>query len=537
MAPGFGSSPLRSPKVWIGGAAVSDLLARLPEDVLVPLVSLVGGTVGPASVAAATTWLLFATVFYTFTPLVYTYLDGLPSEARGFRAVFTASAVSAGLLFEYVDGVRLTTGIAVLMVASAAAMLWYLSRIRGWSLFDPEGRGVEVLQLISPHRDVSEELRADFAREGLVGVAGRVAYLAAVGILLTFPVFLAGVISQLFVYAYPLPDLLFLGWAVVAAVSPRLTIGPSRGQVLDVEFDLERYLLDSLENVSRSVQGLFLTTFVVLGAFIAAGFLFLAVTLGSQLAGPSLALLGGPLPEVGLDVWMRIWGLSGLVAMLGFAGAFFLWLWVRELQRLPHFLDAWEGRETTDGAPIDRPTGFVALPLLAVLASAAYVFALSAPGTPPVEYAFALFWPLVLGLGWWVANRSREPQPLGYENVWIAVGLYVETASVWFLARTLTVATGSESTSVWAVFESANLPLVLGFITAFPTLLPYVSRYEDRDVEGRSYALVWFFLGVAVLAVLVSQVATGPVRFQLRVLAGAAFFGSVALALVRRRGL
>ncbi|MFD1601051.1 hypothetical protein [Halobellus rarus] len=537
MAPGFGSSALRSPNVWIGGAAVSDLLARLPEDVLVPLVSLLGGTVGPESVAAATTWLLFATVFYTFTPLVYTYLDWLQSEARGFRAVFTASAVSAGLLFEYVEGVRLTAGIAVLMIASAAAMLWYLSRVRGWSLFDPEGNGVEVLQLVSPHRDVSEELRADFAREGLVGVAGRVAYLAAVGILLTFPVFLSGVISQLFVYAYPLPDLLFLGWAVVAAVSPRLTIGPSRGQVLDVEFDLERYLLDSLENVSRSVQGLFLTTFVVLGAFVATGYLFFAVTLGSQMARPSLALLGGSILELGLDAWVTVWGLSGLVAMLGFAGTFFLWLWVRELQRLPHFLDAWEGRETTEGAPIARPAGFVALPLFAVLASAAYVFAVSAPGTSPVEYAFALCWPLVLGLGWWVANRSREPQPLTHENLWIAVGLYVETVSVWFLSRAITVATASGSPSVGAIFAALNLPVVLGFITAFPTLLPYVSRYEDRDVEGRSYALVWFLIAVAVLAALTSQIATNPVRFQLRLLAGAASLGSVALALVRRHDL
>jgi len=77
-APGFGSSALRSSNVWIGSAAVTDPLARLPENVLVPPVSLVGGTVGPASVAA-TRWLLFAattrcllfaTVFYTFTPLV-----------------------------------------------------------------------------------------------------------------------------------------------------------------------------------------------------------------------------------------------------------------------------------------------------------------------------------------------------------------------------------------------------------------------------------------------------------------------------------
>ncbi|WP_049985258.1 hypothetical protein [Halobellus rufus] len=377
MAFGLAPSVLRSPRVWVGGTAAADLLARFPGDVVVPLLSLAGGTVGSTSVAAATTWLLFATVFYTFAPLVYTYLEQLPSGERGFRLLFATSAVSAGLVFEVAEGTRLTAGIAVLMVASAGALLWYLSRVREWSLFDPEGRGVEVLQLVSPHRDVSEELRADFAREGLLGLVGRVVYLAAVGLLLVFPVFLAGVVSQLFVYAYPLPDLLFLGWAVVAAVSPRLTVGPSREQVLDVGFDLERYLLDSLENASRSVQGLFLTTFVVLGAFVAAGYLFFAVTLGSQLVGPVSALLDGPVLGLGPDAWVTIWNLVGLTAMLGLAGVSFLWLWIRELQRLPHFLDAWENRSMADGEPIARPAGFVALPLVAVFASAAY--ALSCP--------------------------------------------------------------------------------------------------------------------------------------------------------------
>jgi hypothetical protein len=536
MAPEFGSSVLRSPKVWIGGAALTDLLARLPEDVLVPLVSLLGGTLGPASISAATTWVLFGMVFYKFTPLVYTYFEWVPASARGFRVVFTAAAVGTGVFLEHVDGSQLMIGIAAVMIATPIAMLWYLSRGRDWTLFDPEGRGVRIIQLFSPYQDVSEELRSDFAREGPAGVAGRVTYLAALGLLLSIPVFLAGIIAQLFIYAYPLPDLLFLGWAVVATVSPRLTIGPSRGQVLDIEFDPERYLLDSLENASRSVQGLFLTMFVVLGAFIAAGYLFLAVTVGSQVAGPALALLSGPINELSPDAWVTIWGLAGLIATLGFVGTFLLWVWIREIQRLPHFLDMWEDREMAEGTPIARPTGFVALPLVAILAAATYVFVTFAPGQAG-EYAFAVCWPLILGLGWWVANHSRESQPLDYENVWIALGLYVEAAAVWFLARTLTVATASESPSVLAIVDAPTLPVVLGFLTTFTTVFPYVTRYESRAIEGRSYALVWFLLVGAGVATLTAQLATDLIQFQLRLLAGAAFLFGGALAVTRWRGL
>ncbi|WP_197052341.1 hypothetical protein [Halobellus rufus] len=137
----------------------------------------------------------------------------------------------------------------------------------------------------------------------------------------------------------------------------------------------------------------------------------------------------------------------------------------------------------------------------------------------------------------WVADNSERSQPLTHENLWIPVGLYVETASIWFLARTFTVASANEPPSVRTIFGPATLPVVLAFVTAFPTLLPYVSRYEDRDVEGRSYALVWFLLGVAGLAALTARLATDPVRFQLRLLAVAAFLGSLALALVRWRDL
>jgi hypothetical protein len=40
-------------------------------DVLTPVVSLIGGTVGPPTVGFVTTWMLFSVAAYTFGPLPY----------------------------------------------------------------------------------------------------------------------------------------------------------------------------------------------------------------------------------------------------------------------------------------------------------------------------------------------------------------------------------------------------------------------------------------------------------------------------------
>ena len=99
--------------------------------------------------------------------------------------------------------------------------------------------------------------------------------LAIFGLLLALPAFLAALLAQVLIHAYPIPDLLLLGWIVGAAVAGRVPIGPNRAQVLDRKFDLERYFVDVLENATRSVQGLYLSTLVLIGMFFATMYLHL----------------------------------------------------------------------------------------------------------------------------------------------------------------------------------------------------------------------------------------------------------------------
>lgn len=533
MENGIVISTVRTAKFWIGGTAVIDLITRLPEDILTPLLSLVGGVYGSGGVGTFTTWLLFAVVFYTFTPLIYSYLEALPSEQVGYRLLFTAAAVLSGLVLKYLDGEGLLIGVFAAVAVGSSTLLWYLSRFQHWSLLSVNGRAVSLLQTIFPHEDISDELETDLSRQGFAGLVGRILFLAAVGVILGFPIFLAGVVSQVFIYAYPIPNLAFLGWAFATAVSPHLTIGPTRRQVLDREFDLEKYLLDALEYSSRSVQGLFTTTFCVLGILISAGYLWLAIRAATELSDLYSVMLRRPLFELGVEEWIILSGLTGFTALLGFVGVFSMWAWIRELQRLPHFLDEWENRTTISGDPLARPIGFLVLPLTTAGVTGIYGFYLTIPGTTVVEYAFAGGWPILLVLGWWGSNHPKRPQPIRYENLWITAGLYFEVSSVWLVAQLVGGPSGSTSDLLRKVLSSPEVPLILAVVTLLPTLLPYVSRYENRRADGVSYAMVWILFVIASTTFGGSLLTSGPLRVQLFVLAGASGVGGVALVTVR----
>jgi hypothetical protein len=77
---------LQFSRVLLGTSAVLDLvvrfssvaveiMTRLPEDIFVPLLSVVGGMLGSSLVSFVTTWLLFAVVFYTVGHLAYSHLE------------------------------------------------------------------------------------------------------------------------------------------------------------------------------------------------------------------------------------------------------------------------------------------------------------------------------------------------------------------------------------------------------------------------------------------------------------------------------
>lgn len=531
-----GRSTLGSHRTWVGGTAAADLVARFPADVLAPAVSLVGGYVGTDAVGTVTTWLLFGVVFYTFAPLIYELADPIPAEESvGFRLLFAGSAVAMGLVVTAPasTGELLTRGLVAFWVI-AGAMVWFLSRGRGWDLSDPNGPALEVLHVFAAHEsraDLAAEIETDLKREGVLGAVGRGLYVAAFGVLVAFPVFLAGVLSQVFVYAYPLPDLLFLGWALAATASRRVPVGPSEQRVLELGFDLEAYLLDAVENASRSVQGLFMTSFVVLGTFQSAGTLFLALATLPLSVEAVTAAVEGPLGERSLSTWLLVWDLVGVTALLFLAGGFALWAWIREFQRLPHFLDRWERRTTTDGHPLGRPAGFLAVPVLALLAVGGYLFALGSGAAVPDEALFAVAWPGLVALGV-AAVRRTGGGGLRYENWVITGGLSVQFATLSVVVELLAAATEGRSPSATA----AALPLWVGAVVCSVAVLPVVNRYEERR-DGRRYVFPAYLCTLGAVALAIRPLAPAGIGVTSVAVAAVAFCGGVLLALVRWRGL
>ncbi|WP_152418733.1 MULTISPECIES: hypothetical protein [Halorubrum] len=513
----------------IGGAALLELVTRLPSDTLAAVLSVGSGTLGTQLIASTTTWVLFAIICYKFTPLIYSLLDPVPSGEFGFKLIFTSLSTAAGILFTYLDSSRFTVGILVLVLVGVVVLLAYFQWVREWSLLAPDNRSLVILEFFTPQENITEEIETDVNRSGVLGVIGSALYLLALGLLLIFPVFLTGLLSQVLVYAYPVPDLIFLGWVVGGFVSSKLLTEENKPDFFDVEVDIEKYLLDVLEHATRSTQGMFLTSFILLGILSSAGKIFLAVTAGTILIQSYLTAFGISLFEFGTRPVTLISGVTGIVTLLFSVGVFSSWAWIREFQRLPYYLDSWEDRESAGSELPSRPVGFLLVPMTTFAVIALYVSTFPKESLSVIDYGFAFGWPIFLLPGWWAVSRSERFQPVTRESLWIISGLYLEALSLWPIAN---FANGeAESASVSSISSLPGFTLFLLFLLATPSLIPYVSRYEQDG--NRNYLLVWFFLVATFFAIVFSSIVSGGLRLQLQILAGVTFVGGLALGVVR----
>ncbi|MFB6108315.1 MAG: hypothetical protein ABEJ82_05680 [Haloplanus sp.] len=514
---------LRSTRVLLGATALTDLAVRVPTDVLAPLVSLTGGVLGSPAVGFVTTWVMFAVALYTFGPRAYDHFgEAFPRDRPGFRACFAAGAVGFGV------GVHRFRGQSWALVAFAlptalsagALLLGYLVRVHDWDLTDPEGRAVSVLELVSPHDDVAAEVESDLAYEGWRGRVSRATHYLSVALILGTPVALGGVVVEVLTYAFPVPDVAFLGWALSARVVPRVTVGPDRDRVMDLEFDIERFLLDKMENATRSLEGLFATAFAVLGLLHAGAYLFLAVWAASRVAVP----LGATVGTLPVAAWLPVWNGVGVPTVLTSAGLLGLWVWIRELHRLPYFLDAWEGRDfAPDGDPLPRVSGFVGVPVAGWLLTAVY----GAFGSVFVRRLYAVGWPLVVGLAV-VAVRhtlARERRPPASQYRWMVGGLVVQATTLPLGAN---IGRLADATSTREAFASVlTVPVAYATLLLVVSLVPWVDRYDDR------YRLVGFLFALGTLAAAGAAVLPADYRAFALALVGVGWGFGVLLALVR----
>ncbi|MEF8807036.1 hypothetical protein [Natronomonas sp.] len=523
---------VRSRHGLLAGSALLDILTRLPEDILTPALSIVSGWVGNPSVSFVTTWLMLAVAFYTFAPLAYSHLDVLPREATGFRAIFAGGTVSLGVFLEQATTPEvLVAGTFLVLLGCAGLFLTYFDRRHGWSLLDPEGKSVAIVDFVAPHEDVTDEIEADLEREGWLGGVGAGLHLLAVGMLVGLPVAIAAISTRALVYAYPIPDVAFLAWAVSVRVLPRTDAGPDQRRVLDLEFDFERFLADVIENATRSLQGMFMTVFTVLGVFLSAGFVFVGISLTTAILDLLVTGLSGFVQVPTIDVGLILWNAVGVLFLLGLAGIYGLWAWVRELRRLPYFLNAWESRETDHaGALVSRPPGLIAVPVTAWLLAVAYVHYAD---ISVFRAAFAVSWPPGIVAIFWTVRWTlhRAPQPIGSESWWIVAALVVQTWSVWLSTSLPDVV--DAFTRRGGLGEVIALPLSLTVLLLLGTSVPEIQRYETQHEGLRRY----LFVGLLFLMGVLAFVSRGrvPARFEfIALILGVLGFGAgLLLGLVR----
>jgi hypothetical protein len=483
-----------------------DLAVKLPEDVFAPLVSITGGIFDSPLIGFITTWLMFTIALYKFGPLAYSRLDVLPQRKAGFRGIFAASAVVLGIGWQQTlnlnEDYRLGVLLAVMLPGTTICgglLVTYLVKYHGWDMRDPRGNAVEVLNSIAPQEDVRADIESDLAYEGWLGRLATISFLLAVILVLTFPVVLAVVIVQALFYAFPVPDLIFLGWAVSTYLFPLIPVAPTRNPVAHLRFDFEKYLVDAVENATRSLQGLFMTTWILLGLLFSGGYLFIAVGVVPQVFGMIGLTLGGLPATISFEVLLILWNWIGVLVMLIFAGTLGLWVWIRELHRLPHFLDIWENRTTRLGVtPMIRVPGFVIIPVVGWLLTVAFVVY---SDSRVIAIGYSILWPLFVGLG--VRKVLYQPyqrsiRSIGTEHIWIVSGIILQVVTLWTaveLDRLLNALSGSES-----ILSVLTVPIGMTVLVFLTTTIPIINRYESQYDDFRRYTLVGMLLGLGTLA-------------------------------------
>lgn len=426
---------LPSRRALLVGSVGLDVLWRLPEDVLAPLVSLVGGFLGSPAVATLTSWVMFAVALYSLAHLAYPQ-ERLPRDTTGFRLGFAAGTLPVAYALEGGwDVVSVTVVGFATLLGAGGLQLAYLRLYHGWRVLDPEGPTAGLIAFVFPGDDpesVREELRDDLAHEGALGVLGAGLYVLAVTMMLSFPCVAAGIAVVILFDTFPVPDLLFLAWGVAGIVAPRLNRGPSQSWIDDRSVDFEESLLDSVENVTRSIAGLVLGLYTLLGIFGFGLLLYYAIDLVPTALGAVRALVDAATSTLRdpVETVLDSWNVAGVAVTLLFSGAFGLWAWMRAFRRLPHYLDHREERDLATGRVIARPPGLVAVPLVGLLLVKWYLYR-----APAASLVFAIAWPVTIGVGLAVAHRTRTmaPQPIGRDDVVVVAGLIAETVVIWTL--------------------------------------------------------------------------------------------------------
>lgn len=414
--------------------------------------------------------------------------------------------------------------VAVMIVAGMICMVGYLQVVRlddgdgRWDALEPTDRALQPAQYLTAE-DIREEVETDLQRSGALGVLGTGLWLTALGIILVVPCFVAAALAVTLARAYPLPDLLVLGWAGYALVS-RSTLF-DLPQISREAVDIEGRLFEGISHGLRSIKGLALAIYVVCGAFAAAYLFWLGVQISAAAASTDSVLVQArPL---------LVWNLGG-IALLGLlVGGYTLWFWVREFRRLDRFLLTYEG---TDEPPQQDPR-VVGWTVPSLLFSVIAVTAIVGADARPVPLAVAALWPVLAAgtiTGAWLTRRRPHESVTGEDRV-IVVALILQTLG------TATFGNLEPYRTLLLDGELANpIPpeiVSIGMLVAGFAYFEDVSRYADAHDDYRRFALPAFLGLVAVSIGASSLLIEGWLRGAIALTAGVCLLGAAGLTLTR----
>lgn len=410
-------------------ASIFDLAARAPLDIITPVVSLVGGIVDWKLAGLLTTWLLVGAVFYWFAPLAFSLIDGLKKvrKQRAFQALFAVGVVSTGILisqFEWTS--RIESSPLLVLVPSiifGAVLTCYLSWIQNRELFGLDSPAARIIDQWFEDVDVKNEIKKDLNQGGIPKYTSLILIPIAMTAVFSLMIFFGGILSMVFLTAYPIPDILVLSWSLGAVVFDRISMGPSRPQVLSTEFDFERFTIDSLDNITRGEAGGVMSVFIIFAMLFSASYFSIVFRnlpgtyeLLIDAAELLYAIIGNTgqveeninAVELGINIWNII---VSTLALIWFS-AFAIWGWIREWERLPHFLDYWNDKNKSDRDPPSRPRGFMILPSVGAALYMIFIrYSLPNPlSASLIDYSVAVFVPVLSIITLWIWLQTYKSE-------------------------------------------------------------------------------------------------------------------------------
>lgn len=484
---------------------ILDVLRQFPEELL-PIVSLFGGLFGDVL-----GWAVIAAVLYQSTALFVP--DSLSSWE--FRSTFTLFALAEALVVSSMGttgSFRLLGAFGLVTAFAAVGLLGYVYFVAGWNFFDPEGTAVSLVNGFASWANMRDELCKIRGFEGWLRVVAFGIWITGIGVVLAVPCAITGFAAALLAAAFPLPDLLLLGFVgVEVGLFP---VSDDSFQALDVE---ERAYA-TLQSATRNLKGAILTTFSIVGGL--AGAVLLSITLSLLTGLWSVVRLATPASP------LLAWDFFGLALLLLVTAGYLLWYWLRQLERIGGFLDVWRGVPTCFDGPT-RLRGVTVPPTVALVVVALFSVAELTDG--PL-LAFGLAWPVLLAsfpacVRW---TRSTQTQMPTNEDRVIVTALWVQYMGIWVVGNADLLVDGE----LLPIVIAPELHFGLISIAAV-AYLPDVIRYE-RDRGLRRYVTAAYLFGLGAVTGVLALAATGSFATVLDVFAGVCVAGSIAIAAAKR---